>query len=607
MSKEEGKYLELFYGEALENSEDLNKNFAILEQDTSNRQTIENIFRITHTLKGNAMGLGLKGIGELSHVMEDIFAEIKDGNIVLDKELFDVLFRANDKLSDLIQAIKSNKRVSYKGIRTKLSVYLNKQRESSTPVKSEPAEQKQADAGDEGMEFFDNMVEEKPVSEEQSEKEDDGFEIFDEVVNLEEEQEAEYESDGSADNKLFFSDQIQVSISKLDGLLNLVGELMIEKDSLLSAAESGTLTRNKFGRLNRITSDLQYGVMNVRLVQIGFFFNKFYRTVRDVANIENKKVSLALEGTEIEIDRNILKSISDSMIHLIRNAVSHGIESPEDRIKSGKPEQGTITLSGSYDKDSVIIQVSDDGGGIDAEAIKNKALSKGIISDQYADSLSEEDALMLIFEPGFSNAETITEVSGRGVGMDVVKRSVESTGGRVNVRTEIGVGTTIELVLPSSMALKGALLFELDSQPFAIPLSYTEAVISIEKSAIRKIGNGLMTRYLDRTISVVYLRDIFEMNSMSEVNDTSKLHRSYDALNDDINVNVIVVSYNNNWMGIVVDKLLQQKEIVEKTLGKPLHNSTLFTGATILGNGNVCLVLDSSNILRSFYQDKLRR
>lgn len=397
---------------------------------------------------------------------------------------------------------------------------------------------------------------------------------------------------------------VQIPVRKLDNLMNLVGELIIERDSLIALGTEKGHNTSEYARIQRITSDLQYGVMDVRLVQVGFLFNKFHRVLRDAAALEEKKVNLILEGTEIEIDRNILKIMSDSLIHLIRNSVGHGIEKPEVRKLAGKDEVGKVFLRARNEKDTVIIEISDDGKGIDADSIKKKAIEKNIIGKEYADTLTKDEIIQIIFEPGFSNAEKITEVSGRGVGMDVVKRATESIGGKIHIQTQPGLGSTITLALPSSMAVKGALLFMLNDQEYAVALTYTEAVISIKKSDLHKLSNGLIAKYLGKTISVIFLKDLFAMQSLDELYVENSLHRSYAECDEDAKLEVMVVSYNNKYFGLVVDKLLQQKEIVEKTLSRPIDTLDLFSGATILGNGNVCLVLDIAAIANACFKEK---
>lgn len=537
MGKEQ-EYKELFLAEAIGSFEELNKLFTNLEKNTSDKEAVDAIFRITHTLKGNAMGMGFTAIAEIAHKMEDFFGEVKSGALELTDEYFAIIFKANDKLGDLIDALKEDKEIPYKKMKNELATLLG-----------------------------------QPLDESADDEEEE-------------------EEGAKGEESLTFSDTVQIPIRKLDILLNQVGELIIERDRLIVTSSEKALTTNEFSRLQRITSDLQYSVMDIRLVQIGFLFNKFHRIIRDVAQLENKKVNLELEGTEIEIDRNILKIMSDSLIHIVRNSVSHGIEEPRDRIMADKSEVGTVTMRASNEKDSVIIEIIDDGAGINTDVILKKALQKGIVTKEIANTMTQDEIRMLIFAPGFSSAEVITDVSGRGVGMDVVKKSTESIGGKVEVLSELGKGSTIKLTLPSSMAVKGALLFELDGQELAVALSYTEAVVCLKKSDLHKVGNGIITKYLDQSISILFLKDLFDLEDLKNARNEGALHKSFEALGEDDVVNIIVVSYGPRMIGLVVDKLLMQKEIVEKTLAKPIDNSSLISGATILGNGNVCLTID---------------
>ncbi|MBS1637564.1 MAG: chemotaxis protein CheA [Bacteroidetes bacterium] len=572
MSKEQ-EYREIFLAEAQESQEQLNLLFTDLEKDISNKKAIDAIFRITHTLKGNAMGMGFSEIAELSHVMEDVFNEVKNLKLTLDQNLFNSLYKANDILRELIDAVKEPKTVRYKGIKTKLEVILKNNRAAST----DPVEDTINEPGQETLAPLNGPE----LQEEAHEQEEDESQV-----------------------KITLSDTVQVPVRKLDALLNIVGELIIEKDSIMAKFTDRGNKASEFARLHRITSDLQFGVMDVRLVQVGFLFNKFHRILRDVAVIESKKVDLILEGTEIEIDRNIIRTMSDSLVHMIRNSVSHGIETPEKRKQAGKSETGKVYLRARNEKDTVFIEIEDDGAGIDYRVIKRKAMEKGIITKEYAEMMSKEEALMLIFQPGFSNAEKITEVSGRGVGMDVVKRATESIGGKIMIDTEVGRGSRFVLSLPSSMAVKGALLFELNKQEYALPLSYTEAVISLRKKDIHKVSNGLISTYLGNTISVIFLTDLYNRSGLNGLVAEGAYHRSFDRLDANQKLEVVIVTYEGKMVGFVVDKLLQQKEIVEKTLSNPVDKIELFSGATILGNGNICLVLDVASILSRMFKEK---
>ncbi len=578
MTEKEKKYQEMFLAEAFESQEELNNLFVQFEKDHDNEDTIETIFRITHTMKGNAMGLGYDGIAKLSHLLEEIFGHIKQKNITVDQELYDGLFKANDKLQQLLFGLKDDKKVTYQGIKTKLEVMLKKKLEDSNGNEGEKEEAPPSPSA--------------PVEDTAAEEATPESEV---------KEEADTEDKKST---IVFSDQISIPISKLDGLLNLVGELIIEKDSII-AKNNGSSGHN-FSMLHRITSDLQYGIMNIRLIQVGFLFNKFNRVIRDVSAIEQKEVELELEGTNIEIDRNILKIMSDSLVHLVRNAVSHGIESKEERAKTNKKQKGKVYLRAKNEKDTVIIEVSDDGAGIDAEKIKKKAIEKNVISKEIAEQMNKHEILNCVFEPGFSTSDEVTAVSGRGVGMDVVKRAAESIGGRVEISSELGKGTTTTMFLPSSMAVKGALLFNLFDQVFAVALSYTEAVVSYNKEQIRKTSSGLITSYLNKPISLIFIRDIFQMEDQSMDQKIDTRYTRFDQLPEDKKIDTLIVNHNNKMFGLVVDKFLQQKEIVEKKLEKPLDSNPLLSGATIMGNGNVCLVMDVASISNILSKELIR-
>lgn len=563
MNEKEREYREIFLDEALENSSEINRLLTVLEKDTHDLKAIQALFRITHTLKGNAAGMGFEKIAEMAHVLEDFFGEVRDGRIKLGSEIFTSIFKATDVLGELIDAIREPREVKYRGIKTKLEVLIKLAR-NDTPDAS-AAREESADS---------------------THSDEISTEVSPEISGSEEE----------ADERTFsgsvtFSDLVQVPVKKLDNLLNLVGELVIERDRII-ASTTGIASANEFSRLNRISSDLQYSVMDVRLVQVGFLFNKFHRIVRDASSKENKQVRLCLEGTETEIDRNILQVISDSLIHLIRNSVGHGIELPSVRAEKGKSPEGTVTLSASSESDTVLIKIHDDGGGIDPERVKRKAIEKGLITPQDAGQMNERDIVMLIFEAGFSTMDQVTSISGRGVGMDVVKKALDSIGGTLNVESIIDKGTTITLSLPSSMAVKSTLLFELNQQTYAIPLAYTESVISIYKSDITKASNELVTVHLGNTIQIIFLADL-----LGATGESGSKRSTFDRIHPETKLEIVVVTLNGRRLGFIVDKLLQQKEIVEKPLRKPVDHITYLSGTTIMGNGSVCLVLSIHGII----------
>lgn len=569
--EKDNEYQEIFLAEALENYAEINRLLTVLEKNVNDSKAIQSLFRITHTLKGNASGLGYDKIAELAHVMEDLFGEVREGRILLGSEVFTSVFKAADTLGKLIEAVKTPKDVKFRGIKTKLDVWIKNARLSRA--------QEGVSAAAEAMDL--------PVSAQNQ-------------THVSDEPDDDHPADDLESVSVNFSDLVQVPVRKLDNLLDLVGELVIERDRII--ANAGSHSGNEFSRLSRISSDLQYSVMDVRLVQVGFLFNKFHRIVRDAASREEKKVNLKLEGVETEIDRNILQVISDSLIHLIRNSVGHGIESPEVRKNKGKQQEGTVVLSATSESDTVVICIKDDGAGIDPQEIKRKAIEKGIITSQDGSQMTDRDLIKLIFEPGFSTAQEVTAISGRGVGMDVVKKALDSIGGTIQVQSMIGEGTIFTLSLPSSMAVKSTLLFELDAQTYAIPLSYTESVISIYKSDIHKTASGLLAVHSDKTIQIVFLTDLFNGNQYQH-----GMKSTFDKLHPEQKLEIVVITANEKRIGFVVDKLLQQKEIVEKALRKPFDAIKLLSGVTILGNGNVCLSLSISGIMNTLITNPISK
>ncbi|MCS7027182.1 MAG: ATP-binding protein [Bacteroidia bacterium] len=567
----------IFLAEAHQQREQLNQLFTSLEKKPQDVSLIEAIFRLMHTLKANAAAMGFEPIAEMAHLIEDIFSVIKKNTQKLNTQIFNDLFRANDKIGELIDAIQTQATVNYKGLTTRLKVILRElqQENENTSEKISPITEK--------------------IALEKIEKED-----------LPEAEEVAVEMPSNESKSLAMptlqAEMITVPVKKLDNLLNLVEELSIEKDYILTLAEyeENQILKGKLSRLQRITSDLQYSVMGVRLVQMNVLFQKFYRIVRDIAQLEGKEVDLILEGTEIEIDRNILQIISDSMVHLVRNAVSHGIESPEIRKRKGKKSTGVVLLKATSEKNTVTIEVTDDGKGIDIAKIKAKIIEKKLLPTQALNALSEEEVMSFIFESGFSSAEKITEVSGRGIGMDVVKRTVESVGGKVSIVTQPDEGTSVRLHLPASMAVKPALLFELNQQTFALPIHYTEAVVAKTAEQLLAAGSGLVIIHLGKSVPVVFLKDLLAKENLH----TRNFVQSRQNLSPSEKVLIIIIYDSVRKVGLVVDKLLHQKEIIEKPLKAPLRETMFISGATILGNGNVCLVIDVPTIFNFLFNNR---
>lgn len=532
--------------EALEYYDSMSRHLSELERNPQEANALNELFRLMHNLKANARAMGFTEMGEVAHKMETLFGQIRGQERSFTGSLVGMTFQAVDTLGGMIRAIGADQQT----------------------VDAKPL-----------LDNLDRLIRGEELAPAQVETTDE-------------------QAEADASRKLELSDLVSIPVKKLDNLLNLVGELVIDRDRILTlAAELGSPALQATARhLFRISDDLQYSVMDVRLVGAGVLLNKFPRVVRDVAAAENKQVELTLSGQDVQIDRNVLQLITDALLHIVRNAVSHGIEAPATRQAAGKPAAGRLRISALTERDDVLLQVQDDGRGIDTEAVRKKAVRKNMLSAEAAAALDEQAVWALLFEPGFSMAEQITDISGRGVGLDVVKLAIDSLGGRLRVNSELGKGTTFTLVLPTSIAVKGSLLVELDARAYAVPLLHTDIVLSLRSDEIFAVGGLLMTRVQDENVPLVPLRQLLHLEGDEPLPRATRA----DLPPAEVQQQVLVVSYNGRRLGLVVDRFLRQQNIVVKQLSKPFDTIDLFGGVTLLGSGQLCLVLDVPALTRLF-------
>lgn len=385
---------------------------------------------------------------------------------------------------------------------------------------------------------------------------------------------------------------IRVSLNKLDDLMDAVGELVINKIRLTSIAKElgHKPLAESLTQMSRLTDLLQAGIMDVRLVPMDYIFNRFPRLVRDVAAQEKKEVDFAVEGSDIGLDRTLLDEINEPLVHLLKNALGHGIELPEVRTKSGKQAHGKIKLSARRERAFVVIEVSDDGQGIDPQKIKKTAVEKGVISREEAEKLSDEEALMLITLPGVSTSEKVTETSGRGVGMNSVRTKIESFGGDLIIQSKVDEGSRFILKLPLSMAIIQALLVRLSHETYAIPLINITETIKINPEMIKTVEHHEVIPYRDEVLPLIRLDERFGfLSGNRSVEGPSEIRRG--------RIPVVVVEIGRRKAGLVVDALLTQQEVVIKTLNDPLKNMKGVAGATILGDGKVAMIVDVASIV----------
>ena len=388
----------------------------------------------------------------------------------------------------------------------------------------------------------------------------------------------------AAPKKQHQSQSVRVDIEKLDTLMNLMGELVINKVRLEQIGQTHRMSdlMETLEQMDRVTGDLQNIVMKVRMVPVSAVFNRFPRMVRDVSKELGKEINLTIEGEETELDRPVIDEIGDPIMHLLRNSLDHGVESPDAREAKGKPRVGEVGLIARHEGNNVVIMITDDGAGIDASKIRRKAVEKGMITQDEADRLDDADAVRLIFLPGFSTAEQITDISGRGVGMDVVRSKIEALSGHVDVETHIDEGSIFKIKLPLTLAIIQAMLVRVQEEMYAIPLTSIDSTVNIEPTDIQTIQNKEVIVLRGEIIPIVRMEEALQV---PHVKDSEELF-------------VVVVHAGEAKAGIVVDNLIGQQEIVIKTLGNLFAGLKLFGGATVLGDGRVALILDVATMIQ---------
>ncbi|WMJ72327.1 chemotaxis protein CheW [Cytophagaceae bacterium ABcell3] len=544
MSFREQELKEVFIAESLETYDSLNSLMVDLEKNPSDQMLIAEIFRLIHNIKANAKAIGLSHLAEIAHQLETAFGGVRSGDLIFTGEVANTLMEGVEAIGDIIRNIDNP---DFQILNTELQSNLDAIIANLSGAQIELQSIRK---------YYNNQ-------------------------------------------KISLSDLIHIKLSKLDDLLNLVGELILDKDRLLaisSRLDDEELT-GVCDHLHRVTSSLQNNVMDARLVNVSSLFHKFPKVVRDVAMVEGKKADLIISGDNIKIDRNILQTITDSLLHLIRNAVSHGIESPDERISNGKPETGTVHVTANNEKETVIIRISDDGKGIDVDKIRSLLVKENVISSEKAKGMSNKEILPYVFMPGFSMSGKITEFAGRGVGLDVVRSAVDSVGGKVAIESEKGKNTVFTLSIPVSLAVRGSLLFESGGSPYAIPLINTQYVTNHPAENVHEAAGSMFININNELIPIINLKSLFA----SPLNNAA-FGRKHELVNSFLSI--IVVNYNNRSLGLIADKMLRQQDIVVKPLKKPIDKSKFFGGVTLLGKGETCLVLDVP-FLTKFYFSKV--
>lgn len=563
-----------------------------LEKNPTDENLLNKVFRSFHTIKGSSGFLNLNKLTSLTHRCEDILNKLRKKEASLDSMVMDSILLGYDKMKELLNSIETNHNedVEIENVIQKLQTTISKLGNKN----EEPIQIVETQKSKRGRK---KKTEEKTLVEAKKELAITKAEEFSKQVQSEE-QKSETENTNQENKKA--DNSIRVDVEKLDELLNMVSELVLGRNRLaqinleVSREFEGTQLARELEDTTKLidmmTNELQQLVMKTRMVKIGKVFNKYPRLVRDLSKTANKKINLIIEGEETELDKTLIEEINDPLVHILRNSIDHGIEKEEDRIKAGKNPVGTIKLNAEHEGNNIIITIEDDGKGIDPEVIKSKAISKGLISQQKADELSKQDLLNLIFLPGFSTAEVVTNISGRGVGMDVVKTNVTKLRGMINLESTVGAGTKIQIKLPLTLAIISGMIVKVDREQFVIPLNSVIEVIRVHSENIYSINNKPVIKLRDRIIPLISLRQVVLNQTQQSENNIWQY--------------VVIVGLAERQVGIEVDELLGQKEIVIKSLGSYIGRVPGIAGSTIMGDGTVILILDINELINKTQHDK---
>ncbi|WP_100961291.1 chemotaxis histidine kinase/response regulator CheAY2 [Helicobacter pylori] len=645
--------MEDFLIEAFEMNEQLDQDLVELEHNPEDLDLLNRIFRVAHTIKGSSSFLNLNILTHLTHNMEDVLNRARKGEIKITPDIMDVVLRSidlmktllvtirdtgsdtnNGKENEIEEAVKQLQAITSQNLegaketsgtkeapkevkeeikeKTKEEVKANKTPTAENPASDNPlADEPDLDYANMSAEEVEAEIERllnkrqeadkerraqkkqeaKPEQEVTPTKETPKTETLKtetpKAPKTETKAKAKADTEENKAPSIGVEQTVRVDVRRLDHLMNLIGELVLGKNRLIriySDVEERYDGEKFLEELNQVvssisavTTDLQLAVMKTRMQPVGKVFNKFPRMVRDLSRELGKSIELIIEGEETELDKSIVEEIGDPLIHIIRNSCDHGIEPLEERRRLNKPETGKVQLSAYNEGNHIVIKISDDGKGLDPVMLKEKAIEKGVISERDAEGMSDREAFNLIFKPGFSTAKVVSNVSGRGVGMDVVKTNIEKLNGIIEIDSEVGVGTTQKLKIPLTLAIIQALLVGVQEEYYAIPLSSVLETVRISQDEIYTVDGKSVLRLRDEVLSLVRLSDIFKVDAILESNS---------------DVYVVIIGLADQKIGVIVDYLIGQEEVVIKSLGYYLKNTRGIAGATVRGDGKITLIVD---------------
>ena len=591
---EMAEILDSFIVETREIFEKFGQDLLALEKGSADSDLLNSIFRAVHTVKGTSSFLGLEQMTELAHNFEDVLNKLRRGELQVSSDKMDVMFDAYDLMKVLLAQIEERKieRIDMSGILAQLRAISQGAAVPAAAPAVRPVEAAAPVLADAGMHEGDEDVE--LLAAEEAPPVVPAAVPAPVPASAAAPAGAAHPPDAPAAKSV--DTTIRVDVARLDSLMNLVGELVLGRNRLTQISyqmnqdhEGVPLTKDlteTSSQIDFITTELQMAVMKTRMVPIAKVFNKLPRLVRDLVKESGKDIELVVVGEETELDKTIIEELNDPLIHLVRNACDHGIDPQADRRAAGKPAQGTVTVCAAHEGNHIVISVSDDGRGMDPERLKAKAIEKGMITEAQARELSRSDAFNLIFAPGFSTAAKVTNVSGRGVGMDVVRTNITKLKGIIEIESELGKGSKFIVKLPLTLAIIQALLVEVAKEVFSVPLESVLEVVRIQPKDINTIGGREVVRLRNSVLPLARLDRV--MGTSDNADDLDEW------------MYIVVVGLAQQRLGIVVDSMLGQKEVVIKSLGGYLGTVPGIAGSTILGDGRVIMIIDVGELMKLF-------
>ena len=577
------EFRDLFIDEGRRHLQTLNAGILGLEQDPEDAATLQDVFRAAHTLKGMAATMGYDSITKVAHAMEDLLDRARTHPESLTPDLISLLFDAIDAVETLVNDVVEggNAQLDVSAtlamLRASESMVLSPQPVGSRDRQTETLPERE-EAPSLGMMASSALDDDYAGEASPALLGAEDVELFRGAIAMP--MPPVRETVPAVAESLPVARTVQLDVEHLDQLLDIVTQMVIHRSYLarLEGQRDFGAMSEAFSVHSRLVDQLQSAVLDTRLVRIGQVFNRFPRMVRDLLKAQNKEAQLVIEGAQVELDRTTLASVGDSLVHLLRNAVDHGLDLPEDRVAAGKPRQGTIRLSASHERSVVVVEVRDDGRGIDVQAIADKALRRGVVTPEGLAEMNEAQVLELICAPGFSLASEVTAISGRGVGMDAVKRQIELMRGKLEIETRLGYGSTFRLYLPVNLALLDALIVMVAGEWYAVPATHVEHVVEVDSTLLTHVGDKVLMNLAE---------DILPLRSACE-------YFGGDACSAD-SAYALIMRRHNRPFGVGVDGIIGYEQIVAKPLPPILEANTSLSGVTILGEGRVAFIVDLVN------------